>query len=92
MLAQIVTSIGDRSMKHRDMSDETRIQFRRSEIAEKDPVYTTASMIYAAFISQGLVNDENHKDMMKKSVGQAIDLALVTDMMVATAGDRGSTF
>ena len=92
MLAQIVTSIGDRSMKHRDMSDETRIQFRRSEIAEKDPVYTAASMIYAAFISQGLVNDENHKDIMKKSVSQAIDLALVTDMMVATAGDRGQSF
>jgi hypothetical protein len=79
-------------MKHRDMSDETRIQFRRSEIAEKDSIYDTASLIYTAFISQGLVNEENHKDMMKKSVGQAIDLALVTDMMVATAGDRGSTF
>ena len=30
--------------------------------------------------------------MMKKSVGQAIELALVTDMMVATAGDRGQSF
>jgi len=84
--------MGDRDMKHRDMSDETRIQFRRSEIVEKDIVYTAASEIYAAFISQGIVNDDNCKEMMKKSVGQAIDLALVTDMMVATAGDRGQTF
>ena len=45
-------------MKHRDMSDETRIQFRRSEIAEKDPVYAAASIIYASFVGQGLVNDE----------------------------------
>ncbi len=79
-------------MKHRDMSDETRIQFRRSEIVEKDTVYTAASEIYAAFISQGIVNDDNSKEMMTKSVGQAIDLALVTDMMVATAGDRGQSF
>jgi hypothetical protein len=79
-------------MKHRDMSDETRIQFRRSEIAEKDPIYTTASMIYTTFMDQGLVNDENQKEMMKKSVGQAIDLALIADMMVATAGDKGTTF
>jgi len=79
-------------MKHRDMSDQTRIQFRRSEIVEKDTIYSAASEIYAAFIGQGLVNDDNCKDMMKKSVGHAIDLALVTDMMVATAGDRGQTF
>ena len=84
--------MGDRDMKHRDMSDETRIQFRRSEIVEKDTVYTAASEIYAAFISQGQVNDDNSKEMMKKSVGQAIDLALVADMMVATAGDRGQGF
>ncbi len=79
-------------MSHRDMSDQTRIQFRRSEIVEKDTIYIAASKIYVAFIGQGLVNDENYKDMMKKSVGQAIDLALVTDMIVATAGDRGQTF
>jgi len=79
-------------MSPRDMSDQTRIQFRRSEIVEKDTIYTAASKIYVAFIGQGLVNDENYKDMMKKSVGQAIDLALVTDMVVATAGDRGQTF
>jgi len=79
-------------MSPRDMSDQTRIQFRRSEIIEKDTIYTAASKIYVAFIGQGLVNDENYKDMMKKSVGQAIDLALVTDMIVATAGDRGQTF
>ncbi len=79
-------------MKHRDMSDETRIQFRRSEIVEKDTIYDAASKIYAAFISQGLVDDANYKEMMKKSVGQAIDLALVTDMIVATAGNREQTF
>ena len=79
-------------MSPRDMSDQTRIQFRRSEIVEKDTIYTAASKIYVAFIGQGLVNDENYKDMMKKSVGQAIDLALVTDMIVATAGDKGQTF
>ena len=79
-------------MSPRDMSDQTRIQFRRSEIVEKDTIYTAASKIYVAFIGQGLVNDENYKDMMQKSVGQAIDLALVTDMIVATAGDRGQTF
>ena len=79
-------------MSHRDMSDQTRIQFRRSEIVEKDTIYTAASKIYAAFIGQGLVNDDNYKDMMKKSVSQAIDLALVTDMIVATAGDRGQSF
>ena len=79
-------------MIHRDMSDQTRIQFRRSEIVEKDTIYTAASKIYVAFIAQGLVNDDNYKDMMKKSVSQAIDLALVTDMIVATAGDRGQSF
>ena len=79
-------------MSHRDMSDETRIQFRRSEIVDKDTIYNAASEIYAAFVVNGLVDDANYKEMMKKSVGQAIDLALVTDMMVATAGDRGSSF
>lgn len=84
--------MADKDMKHRDMSDATRIQFRRSEIVDKDTIYTAASEIYAAFISQGLVNDGNSKEMMKKSVGQAIDLALVADMIVATAGDRGKGF
>ena len=55
-------------MVYRDMSDETRIQFRRSEIVEKDTIYTAASEIYVAFIGQGLVNDDNYKEMMKKSV------------------------
>ena len=79
-------------MSHRDMSAETRIQFRRSEIVDKDTIYDAASKIYAAFVTQGLVDDANYKEIMKKSVGQAIDLALVADMMVATAGDRGSSF
>jgi len=79
-------------MVYRDMSDETRIQFRRSEIVEKDTVYEAASEIYVAFIGQGLVNDDNYKEMMKKSVNQAIDLALVTDMIVATAGEKGQSF
>jgi len=43
-------------------------------------------------MNQGLVNDDNYKQMMKKSVNQAIDLALVTNMVVATAGDRGDSF
>lgn len=71
---------------------KTRIQFRRSEIVEKDTIYAAASEIYAALISQGLVNDDNYKEIMKKSVNQAIDLALVTDMVVATAGDRDQSF
>ncbi len=79
-------------MVYRDMSDETRIQFRRSEIVEKDTIYASASEIYVAFIGQGLVNDDNYKKMMKKSVNHAIDLALVTDMVVATAGDRDKSF
>ena len=79
-------------MVYRDMSDETRIQFRRSEIVKKDTIYASASEIYVAFIGQGLVNDDNYKKMMKKSVNQAIDLALVTDMVVATAGDRDKSF
>jgi len=79
-------------MSDRDMSDQTRIQFRRSEIVDKDTIYTAASKIYVAFVNQGLVNDDNYKEMMKKSVRQAIDLALVTDMIVATAGDTGQSF
>jgi len=79
-------------MVYRDMSEKTRIQFRRSEIVEKDTIYASASEIYVAFIGQGLVNDDNYKKMMKKSVNQAIDLALVTDMVVATAGDRDKSF
>ena len=79
-------------MVYRDMSDETRIQFRKMEIVEKDTIYEAASELYAAFIGQGLVNDDNYKKMMKKSVNHAIDLALVTDMVVATAGDRDRSF
>ena len=79
-------------MAYRDMSEETRIQFRRSEIVEKDTIYLAASEIYVAYIGQGLVNDDNYTEMMKKSVNQAIDLALVTDMVVATAGERKATF
>ncbi len=63
-------------MSHRDMSDETRIQFRRSEIVDKDTIYTAASKIYAAFVVNSLVDDANYKETMKKSVSQAIDLAL----------------
>ncbi|MFB3091182.1 MAG: hypothetical protein ACE1ZG_07550 [Gammaproteobacteria bacterium] len=79
-------------MVYRDMSEKTRIQFRRSEIVEKDTIYAAAPEIYAALIGQGLVNDDNYKEIMKKSVNQAIDLALVTDMVVATAGDRDQSF
>jgi len=55
-------------MVYRDMSEKTRIQFRRSEIVEKDTIYAAAPEIYAALIGQGLVNDDNYKEIMKKSV------------------------
>ncbi len=79
-------------MGHRDMSEETRIQLRRSEIVDKATIYMAASKIYAAFVANGLVNEDNQKAVMKKSVGHAIELALATDTLVATAGDCGSTF
>jgi len=53
--------------------------------------YETRTLV-SGLIGQGLVNDDNYKEIMKKSVNQAIDLALVTDMVVATAGDRDQSF
>ena len=69
-------------MVHRDMSDMTRIQLLKSDIVIEPKIFDTAALFFSAYIGSKQVNDENQKEMLKKAIGQAIDLALTTEKVV----------
>lgn len=73
-------------MKQRDMSDETRITYLRSDITVPTEIYTAATEIFAGFVSSKQVDDENKIEMMQKAVNYAIDLALVTEKVINSTG------
>ena len=80
-------------MPYRKMTEETRINFLRSDIVTPTVIYEAASRIFSVHIQRNAVNDENEKDMMRTSVIQALELALTTDELVAGGGssERGES-
>lgn len=78
-------------MPYRKMTEETRINFLRSDIVEPAKIFEAACMIFSAHIQCNAVSDDNEKDMMRTSVIQALELALTTDELVESGGssDRG---
>ena len=73
-------------MTYRDMSEVTRINYLRSEIAVSNTVYEAASKIYAAFIANNQVTEENHIEMGEKAVKYALELAVTTDKVMEMSG------
>jgi hypothetical protein len=76
-------------MTYRDMSDETRIQYLRSEIVISTTVYEAATSILAAFIASKQFDEKNEKQLMEKAVKTALELAIVTDKII-TQSSSGS--
>ena len=73
-------------MTYRDMSDLTRIQYLRSEIVVHKGIYDTATSFFSAYIASNQVNDDNEEKFLKKAVGQAIELALITERVIDDTG------
>ncbi len=73
-------------MTYRDMSDVTRIQYLRSEIVINTGIYASAAQFFSAYIASNQVNDENEDKLLKKAVGQAIELALITERVLDDTG------
>jgi len=73
-------------MKKRDMSEETRITYLRSDITVPTEIYNAATEIFTGFVSSKQVNDENKIEMMQKAVNYAIDLALTTEKVINATG------
>lgn len=72
-------------MAHRDMSEVTRIAFVRSEVTVPPIVYEAASRFFAAYITNEKVTNENEAAMFEKAVGQAIELAITTEKILAVS-------
>ncbi len=70
-------------MAHRDMSEVTRIAFVRSEVTVPPIVYEAASRFFAAYIANEKVTNENEAAMFEKAVGQALELAITTEKILA---------
>ena len=78
-------------MTYRDMSDETRIQYLRSEIVISTTVYEAATKILVGYIISKEMNDKNQVQMMEKAVKSALELAIVTDRIISqsSSGESG---
>jgi hypothetical protein len=64
------------------MSDVTRIQLVKSEIAVPTSVYQSATSILVAYINNKMVTDANQNEMLSKAVKIALELAITTDKLV----------
>jgi|GEM_PF-2877045 len=74
----------------RDMSEMTRIRVARSDLVLPTVIYQSATQIFAQFIGQGKVTDENQKSAMQKAITMAVELAIETDRIVdQDSGERG---
>jgi len=78
-------------MTYRDMSDVTRIQYLRSDIVVPTGMYETAARFFSAYIASNQVKDDNEELYMKKAVGQAIELALITERVINETGTAGGS-
>ena len=70
-------------MSHRDMSEMTRIQYLRSEIVMSPVIYEAATKIFSSLMASNAVTADNEAEMMERSVKLALELALVTDRIMA---------
>jgi hypothetical protein len=77
-------------MAYRDMSDVTRIQYLRSEIVVHKGIYEAAAQIFSGYVSGNQVNDDNEEKYLKKSVANAIELALITERVIDDTGTPNS--
>ena len=77
-------------MTYRDMSDETRIQYLRSEIVISTTVYEAATKIFVGYVINKEVDGKNQVQMMEKAVKTALELAIVTDKIITQSGSGES--
>ncbi len=74
-------------MAHRDMSEMTRISFRRNELVVEPSIYEAATKILAALIAADKLNASNEEAILKKSIELALELAIQTEQMMDEEGD-----
>lgn len=74
-------------MTYRDMSEETRIQYLRSDIVISPVVYEAATRIFVGYMINKQVNDKNQLEMMEKAVNTALELAIVTDKTISQSSN-----
>ena len=53
-------------MAHRDMSDTTRISFRRNDLVVETTIYDAATKILAGFLAANKMNATNQKQVLQK--------------------------
>ena len=75
-------------MAERDISELTRIEYLRGEVTVPPMVYAAAAKFFAAYITSGKVTNENEPAMFEKAVGQALELAITTEKLVALSNDK----
>jgi BarA-like signal transduction histidine kinase len=73
----------------RDMSEETRIQVARSDIAVPKELFHAASQIFSGYAAAGLVKPETESALLDKAVAQALDLAIRAERAVTAKEDTG---
>ncbi len=74
-------------MAHRDMSELTRVSFRRNELVLEPTIYNAATQILVGLIAADKLNASNEEAILKKSVELALELAIHTDNMMDEEGD-----
>ncbi len=77
-------------MTVREMSDVTRIQYLRSDITVSTQVYDSATQIFSALVGSKKVTSENKNEMMELAVNLALELAIVTEKVMAQTGKKSS--
>lgn len=73
-------------MKKRDMSEETRITYLRSDITVPTEIYSAATEIFSGMVAANQVTAENKNEMMSLAVNHAIELALTTEKIINATG------
>lgn len=74
-------------MAHRDMSDATRISYRRNDLVVEPTIYESATKILVGFLAADKMNANNQKQVLQKSVELALELAIYTDRMMDEEGN-----
>ena len=74
-------------MAHRDMSELTRVSFRRNELVLEPTIYNAATQILVGLIAADKLNASNEEAVLKKSVELALELAIHTDNMMDEEGE-----
>jgi hypothetical protein len=73
-------------MAHSEVSNVTTIKYLDREVTVPPSVYEAAARFFAAYVANDKVSNENEPAMLEKAVGQALELALTTEKIMASSG------